>query len=99
MLNTLLVIACSSLAACTAVFTLGRCSAPITVNDAKVMWMMHRKGTHCSGHKWEPIKGKKDKIIGFRCECGHKYTQKRPLVCSAPKHHEEHSELPALYFF
>ena len=99
MLNTLLITVWSGLVACAVVFALAKRSAPITVNDAKVMWTMHKKTAHCSGHKWEPIKRKKDKIFGFRCECGYKYTQKRPLVCRALKHGEEHSELPAPYSF
>lgn len=99
MINTLLLTASSGLAACAVVFTLAKRSAPITVNDAKVIWTMHKKTTHCRGHKWQPIKRQKDKIVGFRCECGYKYTQKKPLVCKELKHGEVTSELPAPYSF
>ncbi len=95
MLNTLLLSICSGLAICGVVFTLAKRSAPITVNDAKVLWAMHRKTVHCSGHNWQPIKLKKDKIVGFRCQCGYKYTQKKPLVCRSMKHDGEYSELPS----
>jgi len=99
MLNTLLLTAWSGLAACAVIFSLAKRSAPITANDAKVIWTMHKKTAHCSGHKWQPIKRKKDKIVGFRCECGYKYTQKRPLVCRALKRGEEQFELPAPTLF
>lgn len=99
MLDTFLLTICSGLATCGVVFTLAKRSVPITVNDAKVMWAMHQKTAHCRGHKWKPIKLKKDKIVGFRCECGYTYTQKRPLVCRSIKQGGVHSELPASYFF
>jgi hypothetical protein len=99
MLNTVLLIICSSLATCAVIFTLAKRSAPITANDAKVLWVMHRKTAHCSGHKWQPIKLKKGKIVGFRCQCGYKYTQKRPLVSGSLKQCGEQPELPAFYSF
>ena len=99
MLNTLLLTASSSLAVCGALLALAKRSIPITPNEAKMMWMMHRKNTSCKCHKWQPIKRKKDKIVGFRCECGYRYTQKRPLVCKSLKHGAEYSEYPAPFSF
>ncbi len=57
-----------------------RRSEPITVDEAKILWKMHKKTTHCAGKKWEPIAHKGDKLKGFRCDCGYRYTQKKPLV-------------------
>jgi len=64
---------------------------PITFNDAKTLWKIHKKNARCSGHKWHPISGKGGKISGFECECGYKYNQKRPIVSSMPKNsHRDH---------
>ena len=60
-------------------------SVPITLNDAKALWKIHKKSTKCNGHKWRPTSHRGDKIAGFECECGYKYTQKRPLISSMPK--------------
>ena len=97
--NTLILTAWSGLAVCAIVFTLAKRSVPVTVDEVKVMWVMHRKTASCRCRKWEPIKRKKDKIVGFQCECGYRYTQKRPLVCRVPKHGVEHSDLPAPFSF
>jgi hypothetical protein len=96
----LVVTALSGLAAFGVALTTVRRTAPITVDQAKVMWAMHRKASRCGGHKWEPIKRKQDKVVGFRCQCGYQYTQKRPLVCGSLKQDAEHSERPtSLLFF
>ena len=60
-------------------------NAAITVNDAKILWKMHKKSTNCAGHKWRLITRRGGKISGFECECGYKYTQKRPLISNLPK--------------
>jgi hypothetical protein len=57
----------------------------ITFNDAKALWHIHKKNVRCSGHKWRPISRKSGKISGFECECGYKYTQRRPILSGKPK--------------
>jgi hypothetical protein len=61
-------------------------NVPITFDDAKALWHIHKKNARCSGHKWQPISRKGGKISGFECDCGYKYTQKRPLLSNRPKH-------------
>jgi len=65
--------------------TSAKCNAVITVNDAKILWKMHKKSTNCAGHKWRLITRRGGKISGFECECGYKYTQNRPIVSSMPR--------------
>ncbi len=97
MLNELAITA-AGLVVCAIVLMTVKCTAPISPNEAEVIWTMHRKTTCCRGHKWKPIKHRHDKIVGFRCECGYKYTQKRPLVCRSLKPIAESSE-PFTPFF
>ncbi len=76
----------ASFAACLVWFiSSAKRNVPITINDAKTLWKIHKKSANCPGHKWQPITRKGDKISGFKCECGYKYTQKRPLVSTAPR--------------
>lgn len=60
-------------------------NVPITFDDAKTLWKIHKKTAKCAGHKWRPISCSGGKISGFECECGYKYNQKRPIVSSMPK--------------
>ena len=60
-------------------------SAPISLDEAKMLWKIHKKTTRCSSHKWRPIAKRGGKIKGFQCECGYKYKQIRPIVSAIPK--------------
>jgi hypothetical protein len=58
---------------------------PITVEEAKTLWKIHKKTTKCTAHKWQPVSPKGTMLNGFKCECGYKYTQKKPLVTTSVK--------------
>jgi hypothetical protein len=62
-----------------------RRSEPITVDEAKILWKIHKKATRCGGKKWQPISCKSGKLKGFQCDCGYRYTQKRPIVTGTHK--------------
>jgi hypothetical protein len=99
MLNELLIAISSGLGICTIALALFKRPAQITLNEAKVLWVLHRKTAHCEGHKWQPLKRQKDKIIGFRCGCGFQYVQKRPLLCGSLKREAGWTEQPPLSLF
>jgi hypothetical protein len=67
------------------IVTSAKRNVSITFNDAKALWHIHKKTTHCTSHKWNPISRKGGKISGFECECGYRYLQKRPLIASSPR--------------
>ena len=67
-------------------------SEPITVDEAKMLWKIHKKTAHCGGQKWQPITRKGDKLTGFQCECGYNYSQKRPMLAGTHKVHEAISQ-------
>ena len=58
---------------------------PITVEDANVMWTLHKQNSRCKCKNWSLIKPKEGKVKGFKCECGYKYTQKKPLGAFSPR--------------
>src|SRR4030067_3343160 len=58
---------------------------PITVDEAKTLWKIHKENTHCAGHKWRPIARRGGKIKGFQCDCGYKYSQIKPIVTGVPE--------------
>jgi hypothetical protein len=60
-------------------------SEPITIDEAKMLWKIHKKSCSCSSNKWQPITRRGGKIGGFQCECGYKYAQNRPIVAGIPK--------------
>jgi hypothetical protein len=70
-------------------------SAPITVDEAKMLWKIHKKTAHCTGQNWKPIARKGGKLEGFQCECGYHYAQKRPMLAGT---HRPLGEFPVSPF-
>jgi len=64
-------------------FTLAKHYAPVTVNEARILWKIHKQNIRCAARKWREIR-RGGKIVGFECECGYKHTQKRPIAANAP---------------
>ena len=64
-------------------FTLARSFAPITTEEARILWKIHRKDFHCNSDEWREIKHG-NRIVGFVCTCGYRYVQERPLVAGSP---------------
>ena len=62
----------------------GKTPQPLTASEAKVIWLMHKKQTSCTGSQIKHLLHDKTDIIGFKCECGYIYThtQKKPIVSS-----------------
>jgi len=64
-------------------FTKAKNYAPITLNEARLLWKIHKRNMRCTSNKWRSIQ-RKGRIIGFECECGYKHIQKRPIVANTP---------------
>ena len=52
---------------------------PITIEEARVLWGVHKKKAQCEAKKWRKIM-RKNRMIGFECGCGFRHTQKRPIL-------------------
>jgi hypothetical protein len=71
--------------------------APISPFEGRILWEVHRRSAQCNGRGWQQIK-KGGKIVGFKCECGYKHMQLRPIVAGVPPLHvkPEDSKVPVL---
>ena len=52
---------------------------PMNEEEAESLWKFHRSTKCCGAEKWQKIT-KRNKLIGFECECGYKHVQKKPLI-------------------
>ena len=52
---------------------------PMNEEEAESLWKFHRATKCCGAKKWQKIT-KRNKLIGFECECGYKHVQKKPLI-------------------
>ncbi|MCK5628562.1 hypothetical protein KAI12_03765 [Candidatus Bathyarchaeota archaeon] len=65
-------------------FVSAKRKAPITSEEARLLWKIHKNDSGCTHKKWNVTKRGKHKIVGFKCDCGYKYAQRRPLVVGMP---------------
>lgn len=60
--------------------------APLTRKEVRILWKLHKQNVGCKAKKWQEIR-RKDRMVGFECECGYKHVQKRPIAASMPVSH------------
>ncbi len=60
-----------------------RINAPINIEDANMIWKLHKRKTKCKGRNMQPVT-KNGEVVGFTCRCGYSYMPKRPLLSKAP---------------
>ncbi|MFC1486711.1 hypothetical protein ACFLRN_03355 [Thermoproteota archaeon] len=54
-------------------------SIPLSVDEIETLWKAHKQSTYCKADNWIGIT-KKQEMIGYKCECGYKQIQKKPLL-------------------
>jgi hypothetical protein len=64
-------------------YTSAKHYAPITRTEARALWHIHKHTVGCNGRKCKEIR-RRDRIVGFECDCGYKHIQKRPIIGSDP---------------
>ena len=53
---------------------------PLTLDDLTFTWKLHKKQTGCTASRIDTINVRNNKAIGFKCECGYNYLQKRLIT-------------------
>ncbi|MEM1539296.1 MAG: hypothetical protein QXW82_00735 [Candidatus Bathyarchaeia archaeon] len=57
--------------------------APLSREEVRFLWRIHRRDSKCQSFRWREIVFN-GRIVGFECECGHRYVQKRPIALREP---------------
>lgn len=53
--------------------------APLTPAEARILWKIHKQKVQCAAKECMRVE-RKNKLVGFQCECGYKHVQKRPII-------------------
>jgi hypothetical protein len=53
--------------------------APLTQNEVDMLWTVHKQHAECEASEYQEIQ-KRRRTVGFRCECGYKQIQRRPVI-------------------
>ncbi len=52
---------------------------PLTLDDLALTWRVHKKQKGCTASRINSLIKEKNEVIGFRCDCGYEFIQKRLL--------------------
>jgi hypothetical protein len=74
---------------------------PLTLDDLALTWKVHKQQSGCKSSRIHGLIKENDEIVGFQCDCGYEFIQKR-LITQKPvekkaavsKKEEKEVELP-----
>jgi len=58
---------------------------PLSLDDLALTWKLHKQQTGCKASRIHSLITKSDEIVGFKCECGYEFLQKRLMTQKARK--------------
>lgn len=53
---------------------------PLTLDDLALTWKLHKQQTKCPASRIHDLIIKDNEIVGFKCECGYEFLQKRLIT-------------------
>ena len=53
---------------------------PLTLDDLALTWKLHKHQSGCTSPCVHDLLVRNDEVVGFKCECGHEFLQKRPIT-------------------
>ena len=57
---------------------------PLTIDDLALTWRVHKRQCGCNASRINGLIKGNNEIIGFKCECGYEFIQKR-LITQKPR--------------
>jgi transposase-like protein len=57
---------------------------PINLDDLALTWRMHKKEVGCRAKRIKNLITINNETVGFKCECGYEFIQKRLITQKAP---------------
>jgi hypothetical protein len=50
---------------------------PLTLDDLALTWQFHKQQTGCTASRLNSLLTRNDEVVGFKCDCGFEFQQKR----------------------
>jgi hypothetical protein len=52
----------------------------LTLDDLALRWKLHKRETGCTASRIHSLIKRNDEVVGFRCDCGYEFFQKRLIT-------------------
>jgi hypothetical protein len=75
---------------------------PLTIDDLGLTWRLHKQQSGCKSSRIHGLIKENDEIVGFKCDCGYEFVQKRLITQRSQErnfymptktHEQKHDEL------
>jgi len=66
-------------------FFKAKTSQPLNLDDLALTWKLHKQQKECTASRIYSLMTENDEVIGFRCECGYEFIQKRLITQKSSK--------------
>jgi hypothetical protein len=53
---------------------------PITLDQLAMAWKVHKHEADCNASQIHDLLVRNEEVVGFRCDCGYEWLQKRPIT-------------------
>jgi hypothetical protein len=60
---------------------------PLNLDDLALTWRLHKQQTGCTASRLHSLLARNNKVVGFKCECGYEFQQKRLITQKVRKPH------------
>lgn len=64
-------------------FFMAKTPQPLGLDDLALTWKLHKQHEECTASRIHSLMTENDEIVGFRCECGYEFIQKRLITQKA----------------
>lgn len=66
-------------------FFKAKTSQPLELDDLALTWKLHKQQKGCKASRIHSLMTEDDEVVGFRCECGYEFIQKRLITQKSRK--------------
>ena len=66
-------------------FFKAKTSQPLDLDDLALTWKLHKKQKGCNASRIDSLMTENGEVVGFRCECGYEFIQKRLITQKSRK--------------
>ena len=61
-------------------FFIAKTFQPLTLDDLALTWRLHKQQIGCTASRVHSLLTRNNEVVGFKCECGHEFRQKRLIT-------------------
>jgi hypothetical protein len=61
-------------------FFVAKTFQPLSLDDLALSWHLHKQQTGCTASRVHSLLTRNNEVVGFRCDCGYEFQQKRLIT-------------------